>query len=77
MTNNRPADITLPAGWTWDRVEDARARWNIASNMVPVATGYGCVAWGTINSVRMSRTEREFIRDPGEDAADRWSETHR
>lgn len=42
----------LPDGWTWDRVEAERAKWDIASNMVPIATAPGCVAWGTINSVR-------------------------
>jgi len=53
----RPTDITLPEGWTWERVEEARAKWDIAENMVPIATAPGCVAWGTINSVRLSRKE--------------------
>lgn len=45
----------LPAGWTWDRVEQERSRWDISPNMVPVASVHGaCVAWGTINSVRNS-----------------------
>lgn len=50
---NRPSDIALPEGWTWDRVEAHRAKWGIADNMVPLAGVPGvCVAWGTINSVR-------------------------
>ncbi len=52
MTNH-PSDITLPDGWTWERVETARARWNISDEMVPIATCMGVVAWGTINSVRI------------------------
>ena len=49
----RPADITLPDGWTWELVEAERARWGIDETMVPVAIVPGaCVAWGTINSVR-------------------------
>lgn len=56
---NRPADIPLPAGWTWEDVEAARARWDIGPNMVPVALAGGVVAWGTINSVRIERAERE------------------
>lgn len=47
MTDH-PADITLPEGWTWDRVESERARWDIATNMIPVATASGVVAWGTV-----------------------------
>lgn len=50
---NRPDDIKLPAGWTWDDVEAQRAKWGIADNMVPVACGPGVVGWGTINSVRI------------------------
>ena len=58
-TTNRPADIALPEGWTWERVEAARARWDIAGNMVPVALVPGvAVAWGTINSVRQEHTPR-------------------
>jgi hypothetical protein len=50
---NRPADIKLPAGWDWDRVEAARAKWGIEDNFIPVAVVPGAaVAWGTINSVR-------------------------
>ena len=51
----RPSDIPLPAGWTWDRVEAERDRWGIAPNMVPLVASHGAVAWGTINSVRMSK----------------------
>lgn len=54
---NRPADIALPNGWTWDRVEAARAKWGIDENMVPVATSCGVVAWGTINSARLERAD--------------------
>lgn len=56
-TNNRPSDIPLPAGWDWDRVEAARAKWGIGDDKVPVAVVPGaCVCWGTINSVRLDRT---------------------
>lgn len=56
--NNRPTDITLPQGWTWELVEASRAKWGIAANMVPIAVVPGaCVAWGTINSVRLERGE--------------------
>lgn len=51
----RPSDIPLPAGWTWERVETARAHWGLADNMVPIAVTHGVVAWGTINSVRTER----------------------
>ena len=54
-TNTRPSDIPLPDGWDWDRVEALRAKWDIAADMVPVATAHGVVAWGTINSVRLGR----------------------
>jgi hypothetical protein len=50
---NRPAEIKLPHGWDWDRVEAQRAKWSIAEHMIPVATIPGaCVAWCTIDSVR-------------------------
>ncbi len=51
----RPADITLPEGWTWERVEAERAKWGIDATMVPIVAGHGAVAWGTINSVRLLR----------------------
>lgn len=54
---SRPADIPLPDGWTWERVEAKRAEWGIADNMVPIATAPGCTAWGTINSVRQFAKE--------------------
>ena len=53
--NNRPSNIPLPAGWTWERVESERAKWDIAGNMVPVAAVFGFAIWGTINSVRLAR----------------------
>jgi hypothetical protein len=54
----RPSDITLPEGWTWERVEEQRARWGHADNMVPIAAVPGvCVAWGTIQSVRLAHLE--------------------
>ena len=57
--NNRPTDITLPKGYTWELVEAERARWDIADNMVPVASASGvCTAWGTINSVRVLRQQK-------------------
>lgn len=54
--HNRPDDITLPDGFTWDRVEELRRKWDIADNMVPVAVAPGVVAWGTINSVRRAQS---------------------
>lgn len=49
----RPADIILPEGWTWERVEEERAKWGIDANMIPITSVPGvAVAWGTINSVR-------------------------
>ena len=48
----RPDDIPLPEGWSWPLVEAQRAKWDIAANMVPVASAGGAVAWGTIDSVR-------------------------
>lgn len=51
----------LPNGWDWECVETLRAKWDISPNMVPVATGPGCVAWGTINSVR---TEQKPAASP-------------
>lgn len=46
--------IPLPDGWTWQRVVAERAKWDIGANMIPVAVASGaCVAWATINSVRM------------------------
>lgn len=63
---NRPSDIALPEGWTWERVEASRAQWGIADNMVPIAVVPGaCVAWGTINSVRQTRdlyTDAEYAK---------------
>jgi hypothetical protein len=48
----RPTDIKLPEGWTWDRVEAARAKWGIEDSFIPVAVVPGAaVAWATINSV--------------------------
>jgi len=57
MASNRPADIKLPEGFDWDRVEAERAKWGIADNMVPLVSAGGAVAWGTINSVRVLRKE--------------------
>lgn len=48
----RPVDVKLPQGWTWERVEQQRAKWGLADNLVPVATVPGVTAWGTINSCR-------------------------
>ena len=52
---DRPDDMPLPEGWTWEMVEEARAKWDISPNMVPVAAAPGCVAWGTVNSVRLAK----------------------
>lgn len=54
---DRPSDITLPEGWTWELVERARAKWHIADNMIPVARAPGVVAWGTINFERQRPLE--------------------
>lgn len=54
---NRPEDIPLPKGWTWERVEAQRAKWDIGPTFVPIATAPGCVGWGTINSVRQLRSQ--------------------
>jgi hypothetical protein len=76
---NRPAEIQLPLGWDWERVESQRAKWSIGDNMVPIATIPGaCVAWCTIDSVRadlawlkwLDRVETESGRDiPNLDSA--------
>lgn len=51
--NNRPTDVQLPDGWTWERVEEQRAKWGVSPNMVPVAVVPGaCVAWVTANAAR-------------------------
>lgn len=61
---NRPNDIPLPTGWTWERVEAQRAKWGIADSMVPIAAVPGaCVAWGTINSVRLERGQANYEAD--------------
>lgn len=57
--SNRPADIKLPEGWTWDRVESQRAKWGLAENLIPVACAAGAVAWGTIASERKSWVESQ------------------
>ena len=49
--SNRPADIKLPEGWTWDRVESQRAKWGLAENLIPVACAAGAVAWGTRTTI--------------------------
>lgn len=46
----RPIDVRLPDGWTWDRVEQQRAKWGLEDDLIPVAIAPGCVAWATINS---------------------------
>lgn len=64
MTANRPTDIELPSGWTWERVEAERAKWGTADNMVPVCTIPGaCTAWCTINSVRMDKAQAAYEAD--------------
>lgn len=71
---NRPSDIALPEGFTWERVELLRARWHIAENMVPVALAPGVVAWGTIASVRETRLNELielYLKAPSADEANR------
>ncbi|MGO1079906.1 hypothetical protein [Inquilinus sp. CA228] len=49
--SDRPADIVLPEGWTWERVEAERARWEVSPDMIPDAvvpgnvTGWCTIAW--------------------------------
>lgn len=51
--SERPADILLPEGWDWDRVEAARAKRGVPDHMVPVTVVPGiAVAWITINAAR-------------------------
>ncbi|WP_375414659.1 hypothetical protein [uncultured Bradyrhizobium sp.] len=53
----RPAEIKLPEGWDWPRVEAQRAKWGISDDMIPLAVVPGaCVAWGTINSVLIEQS---------------------
>jgi hypothetical protein len=59
----KQTDIRLPAGWTWERVAEQRAKWGIADNMVPIATVPGaCVAWGTIASA-LKEQDEAYARD--------------
>jgi hypothetical protein len=59
---NRPAEVHLPAGWDWDRVEAQRAKWGVADDMIPAATVPGaCVAWVTIDSVRSDTAWLEWL----------------
>lgn len=58
MNSMRPAYVRLPKGWTWDKVEQARAKWGIADNMIPVAVAPGCAAWATIASEYLEHRER-------------------
>lgn len=55
--SERPADITLPDGWTWERVEAERAKWGHRDTLIPVACAPGVTAWATINSVRIERCD--------------------
>lgn len=51
---------TLPEGWTFQRLADHRAAWDIAPHMVPVAVTPGCcVGWGT------PMLNGEYLRHPG------------
>ena len=36
----------LPEGWTWDRVNEHRARWNVDAILMPIVVAHGCVGWG-------------------------------
>jgi hypothetical protein len=36
----------LPEDWTWERVREARERYEIRAYLVPVASAAGVVAWG-------------------------------
>lgn len=65
--NNRPADISLPEGWDWDRVEAARKVHAIPDHMVPVVAVQGvAVAWITLNAAR--EDQRADI-EPGDDCS--------
>lgn len=45
-------DITLPDGWTWERVHKERAEWALGPEMVPVVTAPGVIGWITITALR-------------------------
>lgn len=68
----RPADVVLPVGITWEMVEEARAKYGIAADMVPVAAAPGCTAWVAIGSIR--RAAAAQYRDPGIDRVVRSQE---
>lgn len=36
----------LPAGWTWEHVATARAKYGVGAIYVPIAAAPGCVGWG-------------------------------
>ena len=36
----------LPAEWTWERVREARERYDIRAYLVPLVCAAGVVAWG-------------------------------
>jgi hypothetical protein len=36
----------LPAGWTWERVDQVRERYDIRAYLVPLVCAGGVVAWG-------------------------------
>lgn len=68
---DRPADIALPDGWTWERVEEARSHHGVPDNMVPVTVVHGVVAWITINAARQDNAFKAIAEalaepDPGQ-----------
>ena len=36
----------LPETLTWERVDEARSRWDISAILVPIALSPGCIGWG-------------------------------
>jgi hypothetical protein len=37
---------TLARGWTWQRAERERERWELPQGYMPLASAAGAVAWG-------------------------------
>lgn len=49
--SKRPADIVLPEGRTWERIDAERAKWEVGPDMIPDVvvpgnvTGWCTIAW--------------------------------
>lgn len=57
--SERPSDIILPPGWTWELVEERRARWGYGENSIPLVNALGpfggATLWGSIAGYRVHR----------------------